>query len=73
MESYDRWKPEKRLTSATTFSISEKSFNQFVEILRDCRSRLMKLTLADDNPERVYMLSMNLFPMTNRKSRGGAQ
>lgn len=73
MESYDRWKPEKRLTSATTFSISEKSFNQFVEILRDCRSRLMKLTLVDENPEQVYMLSMNLFPMTQKKSRGGAQ
>ena len=73
MESYDRWKPEKRLTSATTFSISEKSFSQFVGILRDCRSRLMKLTLVDENPEQVYMLSMNLFPMTNKKSEGGAQ
>ncbi len=71
MESYDRWKSKYRLTSATTFSISEKSFEQFVEILRECRSQLMKLTQADENPERVYMLSMNLFPMTHKKSKGG--
>lgn len=70
MESYDRWKSEHRLTSATTFSVSDKTFGQFVEILRECRSRLMKLTASDDNPERVYMLSMNLFPMTHKNSRG---
>jgi len=72
IESYDRWEPDKRLTSATTFSISEKSYHQFVEILRDCRARLMKLTFADDSPEQVYMLSMNLFPMTHKKPGGGA-
>jgi len=71
IESYDRWKPDKRLTSATCFSISEKSFHQFVEILRDCRARLMKLTFADNDPERVYMLSMNLFPMAHKKPGGG--
>ena len=70
MESYDRWQAKERLTSATTFSISEKTFDQFVEILRECRTRLMKLTASDNNPERVYMLSMNLFPMTKRNSRG---
>lgn len=64
IQAYDRWKQEKRLTSATTFSISRKNYQQFVEILRDCRSRMMKLAMEDDKPDQVYMLGMNFFPMT---------
>lgn len=64
IEAYDRWKQEQRLTSATTFSFSHKNYPQFVEILRDCRSRMMKLAMEDGHPDQVYMLSMNFFPMT---------
>ncbi len=71
IEAFDRWKSGQRLTSATTFSVSEKTYARFVEILRDSRSQMMKLAMADDNPEQVYMLSVNLIPMTNKKGSGG--
>lgn len=67
-QAYDRWDPDHRLTSATTFSISENNYSEFVRILRECRQRLMKLTINDENPERVYMLNMHLFPMTHKKN-----
>jgi uncharacterized protein (TIGR02147 family) len=71
IEAFDRWKPDKRLTSATTFSVSDKTYMQFVEILRDARSQMMKITKADENPQQVYMLGMNLFPMTGKNQSGG--
>jgi uncharacterized protein (TIGR02147 family) len=72
IEAYDRWKQDKRLTSATTFSFSHKNYPQFVEILRDCRSRLMKLAMEDEHPDQVYILSMNFFPMTNEYTESDA-
>jgi len=65
IEAYDRWKQDKRLTSATAFGFSRKNYPQFVEILRECRSRMMKLAMEDEHPDQVYMLSMNFFPMTH--------
>lgn len=66
--AYDRWKQDKRLTSATTFSFSRKNYPQFVEILRDCRSRMMKLAMENEDPDQVYLLSMNFFPVTHEFS-----
>lgn len=71
-ESYDRWPSEERLTSATTFSISSKTYEQFIEILRNSRSQMMKLTEADNDPERVYLLNMNLIPLSLKNKKGGA-
>jgi uncharacterized protein (TIGR02147 family) len=72
IEAYDRWKQEKRLTSATTFSFSHKNYPQFIDILRDCRSRMMKLAMEDEHPDQVYMLSMNFFPMTDEYPESNA-
>ena len=71
IEAYDRWKQNKRLTSATTFGFSPENYPKFVEILRDCRSRMMKLAMEDRNPNQVYMLSMNFFPMTHQNAESG--
>jgi len=67
IEAYDRWNPEKRHTSATTFSFSQENYRKYVEILRECRLRLMKLTMNDEHPDQVYLLTMNFFPMTHKK------
>lgn len=72
IEAYDRWNPQHRLTSATSFSISDKNYDAFVQILRDCRSRLMNITMDDENPERVYMLNMNLYPVSRKGKKGGS-
>ncbi|MGL1903404.1 MAG: TIGR02147 family protein [Fibrobacterales bacterium] len=63
--AFDRWKPKKRLSSATTLSFSKESYKSYIDIIRDCRSRLMKLAVNDQNPEQVYMLNINFFPLSN--------
>jgi hypothetical protein len=72
IEAYDRFKPESRLTSATTFSFNAENYQKYVEILRECRLRLMTLTMNDDQPDQVYMLTMNFFPMTHTKPYRGS-
>jgi uncharacterized protein (TIGR02147 family) len=67
IEAYDRWKPDKRYTSATTFGFSRENYRKYVELLRECRLQLMKLTMNDEHPDQVYMLTMNFFPMTHKK------
>ena len=64
IEAYGRTKQDKRLTSATTFSFSKTNYVKYIEILRECRSRMMKLSMEDEKPGNVYMLSMNFFPLT---------
>ncbi|MGL1933475.1 MAG: TIGR02147 family protein [Fibrobacterales bacterium] len=63
--AFDRWKPKKRLSSATTLSFSKESYKHYIDIIRDCRSRLMKLAVNDESPEQVYMLNINFFPLSN--------
>jgi len=69
--AYDRWKQDKRLTSATVFSVSRKTYRQFVEVLRECRLQMMKLAMEDNCPDQVYVLSMNFFPMTCENTESG--
>jgi len=71
IEAFDRWQADKRLTSATVFSISKKTYAQFVEIIRNARTQMMKLTKDDNEPDSVYLLSVNLIPMTVSQKRGG--
>ncbi|MGL1903224.1 MAG: TIGR02147 family protein [Fibrobacterales bacterium] len=63
--SFDRWKPRQRLSSSTTMSVTKESYSQAVDIIRDCRSKLMKLALNTTVAEQVYMLNINLFPLSD--------
>ncbi len=64
ISAFDRWKPKKRLSSATTLSFSKENYKQYIEIIRDCRSRLMKLAVKEQSPEEIYMLNINFFPLS---------
>lgn len=70
-ESLSRHSAHRRLSSATTFSISNNSYSRFVEILRETRQKLMALTETDDHPEDVFLLNMNFFPLTRHFDRSG--
>jgi uncharacterized protein (TIGR02147 family) len=67
IEAFDRCKPYERITSATTFGISRKNYDKFVERLRAMRSELLELARTDENPQRVYELTLNLFPLSAAK------
>lgn len=62
--AFDRCKNNERLTSATTLAVSGKTYGKMVEKLRTLRSELLEMARDDRDPERVYELTINLFPLS---------
>ena len=69
IESFELAKSEERLTSSTTFGISEKMYREFIKKVRELRTLLMEMARTDENPEAVYQLNINLFPLSERVKR----
>jgi uncharacterized protein (TIGR02147 family) len=63
-EAYDRWKPEERMMASTTFSISPEMLELFRKKIRQLRAELLDLARNDERPDRVFQLTMNLFPLS---------
>ena len=62
--AFDHCKKEERLTSATTIAVSRQTYDKMVRKLRAVRAELLELARCDTDPERVYELTINLFPLT---------
>jgi uncharacterized protein (TIGR02147 family) len=58
--------PEERLMSATTFGISEASFDLFKKRIRELKAELLELARLDRKAARVYQLNLNLFPLSHK-------
>jgi len=73
IESFNRCKDSERLNSSTTFGISRKKYAQFIKKIRDFRSNLMEQARLDTNPEVVYQLNLNFFPLSENTAgkKGG--
>ncbi len=50
--------------SSVTFSVSKKDFEDIQEEIRRARRKIMELAKNSDDPDRVYQLNVQLFPMT---------
>ena len=60
-----------RNISFATVSISQETFLQIQEEIRVFRRRILHLASQDENPERVYHVSFNAFPLSKiEKSKG---
>lgn len=64
LASFDRFPRSERLAASTTFSISRETFELFKTRTREFRKELMEIARLDENPERVYEFTFNLFPMS---------
>jgi len=64
IEAFDRCNTYDRLTSATTLSVSRKTYEKMVEKLRTMRAELLEMARCDSDLERVYELTINLFPIS---------
>jgi uncharacterized protein (TIGR02147 family) len=62
--AFDRCKHDERLTSATTLAVTGKTYGKMVEKLRTLRSELLEMARSDNGPDRVYELTINLFPLS---------
>ncbi len=58
---------EEREISATTMAVSAAKMPRIKKELRACRKKIMDLAAEDPEAERVYQLSMQLFPLTRKK------
>jgi len=67
LESFGKLSKRDKMSSSTTFSISQKTFEHFKERIRDMRTELMDAAAADPNPERVYQLAVTLFPVSRER------
>jgi uncharacterized protein (TIGR02147 family) len=66
LQSYEHIPIYDRMSSSTTFSMSEETFKLFKMKTREFRKELAEIARLDASQERVYQLTMNLFPLTRR-------
>ncbi len=65
-ESLDISTKDERDISSVCVPISEKTFNEMRERIRTFRQELIALASNDDDPDQVYQLNLQLFPLTNK-------
>ena len=63
-KSFDSIPRPERLSASTTFSISRPTFELFKKKTREFRKELLEIAKLDDEPDRVYQFTFNLFPAT---------
>ena len=61
--AFDRCKKDERLTSATTLAVSRQTYEKMVKKLRSMRTELLELARSDAGADKVYELTINLFPL----------
>jgi len=64
IKAYDSTAIHERLSTSTTFSISEKTYRLILLKAREFRRDVMELAKIDNDPERVYQMNINLFPVS---------
>lgn len=63
-QAFDRVPGTERSGAATVFGISEQTFHRFVKRSRQFRAQLQEMARVDEKADRVYLLSMNLVPLS---------
>ncbi|MBN1128852.1 MAG: TIGR02147 family protein [Chitinispirillaceae bacterium] len=63
-KSFDEVPRSERLSASTTFSISKATFELFKMKTREFRKELLEIAKLDNEPDRVYQFTFNLFPAT---------
>ncbi len=64
MEALHRHPPEKRNISTVTITISEKKLDCINEIISQFRESLLRSAREEKDPDAVYQLNVQLFPLT---------
>ncbi len=52
------------IRSSATMGVSQVTFERVVKKIRDFRAHLMEIVNQDENPERVFQLTMSMIPMS---------
>lgn len=71
VDALDKLPISERHFSGLTMGVSEKTYAKIVEELAECRKRIVSIADAEESPEKVCRLNMQLFPLTENIKRGG--
>ncbi len=71
-EAIDRFPASRRDISSVTVALSEKGFKEIKQAIQRFRKELLAMADRDEDPEAVYQINVQLFPLTKRtkKERG---
>lgn len=64
VEALQRHPPEKRNISTVTITIAESKLDRVNELIAQFRENLLQLARDEENPDKVYQLNIQLFPLT---------
>jgi uncharacterized protein (TIGR02147 family) len=71
LRAYNCIPVHERMSLSTTITVSRETFELFKLRLREMQRQLMELSHLDDEPDTVYQLTVNLFPISkNIKNYG---
>jgi uncharacterized protein (TIGR02147 family) len=65
IETFERSRAEERTISSSTMGVSKATFDLVVNKIRDFRAHLMEVVSRDENPERVYQLTIAAIPLSD--------
>ena len=70
LESFDNLPISERFFSGLTMGMTEKSYSQVIDALKECRQKIFAIVSAEEEVEKVCRLNVQLFPLTkNIKKR----
>ena len=64
IKAFDAHAIHERLSSSTTISISEQTYRLIMLRAREFRREILELAKIDNDPDRVYQMNINLFPVS---------
>jgi uncharacterized protein (TIGR02147 family) len=68
-EAYDRFPRQSRNMSTLTMSVSEDEYLRMKQDLATMRNRFLEMARNCKNPDRVYQLSLALFPLSKTRKK----
>ena len=68
-EAITRFPKDERYFSSSTVSLSERTYKEIIELIRATRKEVLRKVGEDQEPDRVYHLNMQLFPLTAGAAR----
>jgi len=66
IEAFERCRADERMISSSTMGVSRTTFERVVKKVRDFRAHLAEMVSQDENPERVYQLTVSMIPLSQK-------
>ena len=61
---------DERNFSGVTMGVSKETYGRIVDVLNECRKKIIAIAAEDKNIEQVYRLNLQLFPLTKNVKEG---